>query len=164
MRDEFAAGLHVGRRTVIDESGVASALTSATARLIGVAKRDGRPETVGQAALFLTEICNRLDGFAWLCGSDTGLEWLGVVIQEMVGYLKRDDYGGATAALTRRIVARGGAEYRLRRIERAARELVAADDEAASAADGNAITAAAADRRCESAWARLCEALGPDMV
>jgi ribosomal protein L13E len=90
-RDEFAAGYALGRRTSIDEGDVAAGLTSATARLIGLSKRDRRLEAIDHGVVFLTEIINRLDGFAGICGSDTGTEGIVVILREMVGYLRARD-------------------------------------------------------------------------
>jgi len=164
LRDEFAAGYALGRRASLDESDVAAGLTSATARLIGLSKRDRRLEAIDHGVVFLTEIVNRLDGFAGICGSDTGAEGIVVVLREMVGYLKARDYDGASAALTRRLAAGARAGARQVVVERLARDVVAAEDAVAEVADGDGATASAVDRRCEAAWAALREALGVECV
>jgi|SRR5580692_3407842 len=155
MRDEFSAGYAIGRRASLDESDVAAGLTSATARLIGLSKRDGRLEAIDHGVVFLTEIVNRLNGFAGICGSDTGAEGVVVVLREMIGYLKARDYDGASAALTQRMAARGSAEHRQHHVELAARELVAAEEVAARQVHGPWAKARQADERCEEAWERL---------
>lgn len=103
LKREFGAGLNAGWRGAIDASSISATLTSAAARLIGLATRDGRPELIDRCAEGLIRAIDGLEEFAVLAGSDTGAEPIQAVLRELVGYMRERDYEGASAALMRRI-------------------------------------------------------------
>lgn len=105
LREEYRRALDADFHWQIDASSISATLTSAAARLIGLATRDGRLDLIDRCAAALTRVNDGLEEFALLAGSDTGAEPIEVVLRELVGYMKERDYEGASAALTRRIAA-----------------------------------------------------------
>lgn len=108
LRQQYRKALDTDFRWQIDASSISATLTSATARVIGLAIRDGHLDALDRCATILSQVDTGLEEFAMLAGSDTGAEPIQVVLRELVGYLKERDYDGASAALDRRMAASKG--------------------------------------------------------
>ena len=159
LRAEFSAGLGVGRRAVIDESAIAATLTSACARLIGLAKRDDDMKALAGGQLAVGRAIDGLEEFGRTAGCDTGAEGVLEVLRELLGYIKSSDYAAASAALDRRLKDRAAGQDRAQLVEAAARELCAAD-EACAEAEADSGAEVEAQERYEKGWDRLRAALG----